>query len=186
MTDTDIKIQSRTFIVDLLEHFKLPLIAAEIGVAEGRYSSELLHTGIEEIYLVDIWNHIPQWEGCAGFEQGWHNINLWKVKNLFEGKENVHILRGFSKDVCNEVPDNSLGLVYLDADHAYNSVLTDLTCWFPKLVKGGIMAGHDYRNPTYGVMQAVQDFTKDKYVVHQIDEDGNLDNMGFWFQKELK
>lgn len=183
---SEVKIKYRHELVKLVDIYGLPKTAVECGVAEGRFSLELLDAGIEQLYLVDIWQHIPQWEGCAGFEQSWHNINYWKVKTTFEEKENVFILKGFSSEMCKHIPDESIGLVYLDADHSYNSVLTDLNCWFPKLVKGGIMAGHDFGNPTYGVRQAVEDFTKDKYSVHEIEENGQLENLGFWFQKETK
>jgi hypothetical protein len=59
--------------------------------------------------------------------------------------------------------------------------MDDLKAWLPKVKKGGIVAGHDYLNPDYGVNQAVKDFAGDKYTVHTIHENKMVD-AGFWFQ----
>lgn len=37
----------------------------------------------------------------------------------------------------------SVDVVFVDADHAYDSVLADILNWWPKLKLGGVMAGHD-------------------------------------------
>jgi hypothetical protein len=42
------------------------------------------------------------------------------------------------------VPDASLDYVYVDARHDYCGVKEDLEAWWPKLRRGGILAGHDY------------------------------------------
>jgi hypothetical protein len=33
--------------------------AAEIGVAEGHYSLEILQWGVPRLYMVDLWEHVP-------------------------------------------------------------------------------------------------------------------------------
>lgn len=63
------KINSKIDIVKLMRHLELPLVAAEIGVAEGRWSLDLLTYGIEKLYLVDVWERVPFIEGCASWEQ---------------------------------------------------------------------------------------------------------------------
>jgi cephalosporin hydroxylase len=102
-----------------------------------------------------------------------------RVKHL---KERVTVLRGLSVEMAAQIPDNSLGLVYLDAGHDYDSVMADLNAYYPKLVKGGIMAGHDYLNTAYGVKQAVTDFAaKHGFEVHLIPEHKDED-AGFLFK----
>jgi predicted O-methyltransferase YrrM len=39
--------------------------------------------------------------------------------------------------------DGSLDMVYIDACHRYDDVLSDLERWWPKVKPGGILAGHD-------------------------------------------
>ncbi len=43
------------------------------------------------------------------------------------------------------IPDN-LDLVYIDGDHSYEGIVTDLQCWYPKVREGGILSGDDYTN----------------------------------------
>jgi len=173
-------IKHRTQLIELLEKLKLPKIVAEIGVAEGRFSLELLNLGAEKLYLVDNWATIQHKTGDGNFPQSWHDKNYKEAKERLASFSNVVFLRGLSSEMTEEVPDNSLGLVYLDAGHDYESVYTDLHEWLPKLVKGGVMAGHDYLNRAYGVEKAVEDFCKDRFDVYTIPEK-NISDAGFLF-----
>ena len=49
-----------------------------------------------------------------------------------------------SVDAAASVPDRSLDWLFIDADHSYDGVRTDLAAWAPKLKPGGLMSGHDY------------------------------------------
>jgi hypothetical protein len=49
----------------------------------------------------------------------------------------------------------SLDFVYLDADHAYESIARDIDAWLPKVKSGGVIAGHDFNTQFPGVVQAV-------------------------------
>jgi len=60
---------------------------------------------------------------------------------------------------------NNIDLVYIDADHSYESVKADISTWLPKVRKGGIICGHDYTRQWPGVIQAV-DETFDKKDLH--------------------
>jgi len=51
--------------------------------------------------------------------------------------------------------DESLDFVYIDASHEYKNVKDDLIYWYPKIKKGGVIAGHDYGA---GVKKAVDEF----------------------------
>jgi len=107
------QINSRRQIVDLMKHFDLPLIAAEVGVAEGRLSVELLAWGIEKLYLIDIWEHIPFIVGMGSQSQELHNINYNSMLEKIKGQEEkVIILKGFSYKMANSIPDESLGMVF--------------------------------------------------------------------------
>lgn len=63
------------------------------------------------------------------------------------------------------VPDGWFDFVYIDGDHRYEEVVKDICMWLPKVRKGGILAGHDYSEPSIaGVKQAVDEWFKDKLV----------------------
>jgi len=36
--------------------------------------------------------------------------------------------------------------IYIDADHSYDALISDIHAWWPKVRVGGVMAGHDYNN----------------------------------------
>lgn len=163
-----------------LKKKKLLKTFAEVGVAEGRFSFEMMNWGFKKCYLVDIWEHRPDLLGDGSRPQEWHDLNLRGCQeklNRFGDK--VIYLKGESKDMVHKVRNRSLSFVYLDGNHSYGGVLNDLKIWLPKIKKGGIMAGHDYSpNPNYGVQKAVDEFAGDN--VHVLPEQA-IENQGFWF-----
>lgn len=177
------EIKKRGELIKLIEYFSLPRTAAELGVAEGRFSKEMFNWGLASLYLVDIWETMPFIDGCASFDQTWHTKNFEEVYEWAKAKENVFILKGLSHKQSEYITDSSLGLVYVDSDHSYNGTKAEIKYWWPKLVPGGIMAFHDYANPDYGVKRAVIEHVKGEQNVNVIIEDGNSDNIGCWIRK---
>ena len=156
--------------------------AAEVGVAEGRFSLDMLAWGLERLYLVDAWTTLPQ-RGDGAASQQWHEANLAQVREATSRfGDRVQILRGRSVEMATMVPDGSLHLVHLDADHERDAVAADLLAWWPKIVPGGVMSGHDYLNQDWGVGQAVDRWAAERGVqVHLIEEDRSED-AGFWMR----
>jgi hypothetical protein len=177
------EINYRRDIWKLLDNYCLPLVAAEIGVAEGLFSADMLGWGLNKLYCVDNWEHIPDTKGDGNNSQEWHVSNMTRAKERMQewDKEGMVVfLKGMSTEMCQQVPDNSLGLLYLDGDHSYDGVRNDLTHWFAKVAPRGIIAGHDYLSPQYGVKEAVETFCRDRFEIHLIPEDKEED-AGFWF-----
>ena len=57
--------------------------------------------------------------------------------------------------------DNPVDMVYIDAEHTYESCISDIRCWYPHVKPKGIIAGHDY-GVFEGVARAVHEvFTED-------------------------
>jgi hypothetical protein len=176
-------IKSRVELVKLMKHLKLPLVAAELGVAEGIWARELYSLGLEKFYLIDIWEQHPEIEGCARLDNPWHEKNYSEVVERFKDNQNVILLKGLTSVMANEIPDNSLGLVYVDADHTYNGVMSDIVTYWPKLVDGGILAVHDFMNEGYGVGRALKDFTKGQGIV-VLKEGKDTSNWGAYIIKK--
>lgn len=162
----------------------IPGGAAEIGVAEGRYSKEILEWPIDipKLYLVDRWECNPDQQGDGGAPQEWHEHNLDLVAMMLIpfSPSRYQLLRGESHQMASFVDDQSLRFVYIDCDHSYEGVMRDILSWSPKLIKGGIMAFHDYDNPQYGVERAVTEFRRGK-PIHRVPEDHPMDAGAYFY-----
>lgn len=75
------------------------------------------------------------------------------------------LLREMSCDAVKQFDDNSVDVVYVDADHKYEPVLADIRAWYAKVKPGGILCGDDYIEGShiekFGVIQAVKDFASE-------------------------
>jgi len=155
-------IKYRSQLGDLLKELGLPLIICECGVAEGLFAKQMMDWGTSLLYLIDRWE-TSGITGDSAFAQEWHDNNLLQVQSrmaVYDNRpEKYIILQGDSVEMLEHIVDNSLSMVYIDADHSYEGVKRDIEAAYPKVVSGGILAFHDYGNVTdYGVNQAVNEF----------------------------
>lgn len=166
---------------DLKNIIDLSLPGAELGVAEGLFSRDILSWGITKLYLVDAWETLPG-TGDGANPQAWHNENYANVIDLMRPfGDRAVILRGLTSEMCHAVED-SLGFLYLDANHSFEAVMEDLNNWTPKVVCGGIVGGHDWGDTAYGVQQAVTNFCNMRgYDINVIPENGQ--DASFYFIK---
>lgn len=165
--------------IDLCKIIDLSLPVAELGCAEGLFSADMCRWGIPMLYMVDNWATIPGQRGDGGFDQAWHDENYRQAMDRVKDYK-VTVLRGLTHEMAAKVPDESLGMVYLDADHSYEGVMRDLKAWYPKVVKGGVIAGHDYLMKHYGVFEAVKDFgITPVYTIYE----NQIEDAGFYFYK---
>lgn len=168
--------------------------AAEIGVAAGDYSLSILGWGITTLYLVDLWKHVPNIKGSLGLDQQTHdeayNAMLARLKDHMD---RVVILRGWSHQECDKVPDGSLDFFHLDSTHEAEDqnlpdgvvpgTLRELDCWWPKLKPGGIASGHDYLASEYTVKRAADEFAARRGLDLKITDRDRPEHACFWFEK---
>lgn len=159
-------------------------VTCEVGVAEGNFSRDICQQWKpSKHYLVDNWSPIGE-RGDGSFPQEWHTQNYNKaVAKMKPYKEIAVFLRGPSWHMSQHVPDNSLDLLYLDANHSYEGVKKDLEAWFSKVKTGGVIAGHDYINEAYGVHQAVNDFCNARNFQVNVLLENKSEDAGFYFIK---
>lgn len=119
-------------------------IGAEIGVATGYYSKVLMESipGLV-LYGIDPWARV-----YGGDEWRWHRYSLHDqaMKNLSSFIESgaYKVIRKTSMDALDDIKDESLDFVFIDANHDYKYVKEDIEGWARKVRKGGIVSGHDY------------------------------------------
>lgn len=63
-----------------------------------------------------------------------------------------------TREASTLVADGSMDFVFIDADHSEFAVADDITCWQPKVKKGGWLGGHDYSHKFPGVVKSVDRF----------------------------
>ena len=124
----------------------------EIGVWKGETTKYLLeHCNLDKVICVD--NYIT-------------NNELYDTKIIEKAKEQALLLTKIpkvffydlsSKEAAKHVKDNSIDIIYIDADHTYESVKQDIEAWYPKVREGGILCGHDYNIKWMGVIKAVSE-----------------------------
>jgi len=69
------------------------------------------------------------------------------LKNVEPLRNILTPIRLTSTQASHLYEDESLDFVFIDADHTKEGFNADLTCWLPKVKKGGVFAGHDWDYP---------------------------------------
>ena len=116
---------------------------AEIGTERGIFAKALLEPNPAlHLFCVDAWRSYP------GYRD---HVNQAKLDRFYAETllrlapyEGANVVRGWSMDVVETIPDESLDFVYIDANHDFRHVTDDITEWSKKVRPGGIVAGHDY------------------------------------------
>jgi len=86
--------------------------------------------------------------GCIEHRE--RNIKVWTFEEFRENIRNAKVddiivpMVKTSKEAAQDFKE-PVEFVFVDGDHKYELVKLDFELWFPKLVKGGIMAFHDVR-----------------------------------------
>ena len=142
-------------------------VAAEIGVAGGHFSKQVLATwtSLGKIYLVDAWRHFPEgYSDACNLPQQIQDDRYQRVILDLAENPKVSILRNLSTEAATLFPSEFFDFIYIDANHSTKAVREDLEHWWPKLKPGGIFSGHDYyagNSVGYGVKQAVDAFASE-------------------------
>jgi len=129
-------------------------IVVEIGTGGGHFTEQILAIWptCSKLITVDPW---APYDSVPAFTVDVQEARFKNTSEKFADQKNVTIVRQPSHVAATDVPDGSVDFIYIDGDHSRAAVLLDLQSWFPKLKRGGIMAGHDY----YGdVESAVNEF----------------------------
>jgi len=142
-------------------------VIAEIGISKGHNFSQLIRHNPTIAVAVDAWRDDGvRSRNDAGFSQDELDEQYLNFKNEIADKPFVKIYREYSFDAVRHFKDHYFDFIYIDADHTYGACLQDIEDWYPKVKKGGVLLGDDYRmaklrtGVEFGVIHAVQTFTK--------------------------
>ena len=166
------KILHRDYLIFKLNKLNNGLVGAEIGVQKGIFSKYILDTlKIKNLYLIDPWSHDTsgKYKDTANVIQKKQDLIYKTALYNTRSFSNKTILRKTSLEASNEIENESLDFVYIDARHDYKSVKEDIDVWYPKVKKGGYVCGHDYLNgfingSEFGVIKAVNEFIQENNI----------------------
>jgi len=180
-------VQHRGGLAELCNKLGLTENAVEIGVYHGGFSHHnLLKWKGKHYYMIDAWTFRKN-DTASGSISGDKNepdkashdkdyqIAMDAVREWLPPRSDRAIVkRMYSEAAVLTFPDGFFDFMYIDAGHEYVNVLRDLRLWWPKLRKGGMVAGDDFADfwdkfpsrknhagRNWGVKSAVTQFSKD-------------------------
>jgi predicted O-methyltransferase YrrM len=119
----------------------------EIGVWKGDFAEQMLRScdSIERYYMIDPWANLPDWNKPFNVApEVFDEIYQEAITKTQFAAPKIVTLRGRTKDVINEIPDDSLDFAYIDGDHTLRGITIDLMKVLPKIKEGGIIGGDDF------------------------------------------
>jgi hypothetical protein len=176
-------------------------IFVECGVWQGDFTREVVvGTGFREVYGIDPYRNFDEKEfkdamntfAPSHFEEVCASVvAMFGLLEKSTGKA-VKLKRGTSLEMVGVFGDGSVDVAYIDANHGYSHVLSDLEAWWPKIADGGMLTGTDCHDRLdkpydengnqyiewgpgcwgyYGVNKALLDFsTKHRLAVQRLPE----------------
>jgi predicted O-methyltransferase YrrM len=133
----------------LLEHLPKRAIVAEVGVAYGDFSREILaRTQPKELHLIDL-------------EQRW-------ADRFADRGEQVRNHLGDSSEQLAKFPNGYFDWIYMDADHRYEMVKRDTDVAKRKVKPRGLLVFNDYTiydaflSQPYGVPKTVHELCREE------------------------
>jgi len=143
------------WLVDLARQLSPGDIWVELGCFVGR---SLLAVGLslpDECGLISVdcnWGSIVR-QGLTAHEL------FREIGQSRQGQLSLHAVRDRSEQAYRFYPDQSIDVVFVDADHSYEATRESIEVWLPKIRPGGVICGHDYNLESWpGVVRAVDDF----------------------------
>jgi predicted O-methyltransferase YrrM len=122
------------------------MVVGEIGSWKGM-STSVLAKAVKnwkgKVYAIDHWKgseNVPEHKQASindMFSLFRNNMKTLGVMDI------IHPLVMDSVEASDIFKDNSLDLLFIDADHRYFYVKRDIEIWLPKVKSGGIICGHD-------------------------------------------
>jgi hypothetical protein len=156
---------SRECLADIANALNLTS-AVEVGTHQAVFAQAFMRRFRGTIALIDPWD---------GFDADGDTFYPAFNEALRDRSADLQIARtamqefgdrvafhvGTSEDKVKLFADASVGLVYIDGLHDYASVSRDIRLWYPKVMPGGIFAGHDFTYALPGVVRAVDEFRRE-------------------------
>lgn len=144
----------RDLIADLKD---TNLVMVEIGSYAGQSTEIFADSGkFSKVYAVDPWiqNYDISDPGATIFDM---TAVETEFDNVAAAYPNIIVKIKMTSLFASTTWNTPLDLVYLDGNHQYNAVCSDIRVYLPLLKNNGAIAGHDYSHWKDTVGKAVDD-----------------------------
>jgi hypothetical protein len=146
-------------IRDFRRNYGFAPSVCEVGSWAGRSAIIMARSGAT-VTCVDTWEGSVNDNGCHAYD-GSRGSPLDVFRRNTAGLPiTAHV--GRSPDAARDFDDHSFDIVYIDAEHDYESVKADIAAWKPKARH--VLAGHDYHS-----FPEVQRAVRDSDLIHTVD-----------------
>ena len=145
---------TRGDLPEIYAHFGYT-VGAEIGVSRGKHSKWMCEKVPNlKLYCIDpyIVYHVRRVKE--------RQQQIYEFACKFLADYNAEVIRKTSMEAVKDFDDESLDFVYIDGNHKFDYVMTDLIFWAQKVKSGGMIALHDYCHFHWaGIVKAVNAYT---------------------------
>ena len=153
--------EEKKFLLKSMKHISKFGLVVEIGSWMGGSSVKLAEGIIKykngaRLYCVD-----PFKEFCDDLEVVRKGRDIRKIFDKNMKGYLHHVVEMYSVDASDEFEDESIDFIFIDGDHTYEGVKSDIEAWYPRIVTGGVMCGHDFGAKYPGVGKAVKEIFKE-------------------------
>ena len=132
----------------------------------GSYRGDLTYFLLKNLQNINLTSIDPYLEYVAENNVSNSGTKMQNLRNdLLSNLSNeiddnrFQLIQDFSHNCFNNFNDGYFDFIFIDGDHSYESCLKDLTNYYNKVRKGGIICLHDYDRKTVpGVKKAVDEF----------------------------
>jgi len=132
-------------------------VIAEIGVWNSKSTKQILRGCgdiISQYWAVDFWHPSDHPSYRDIITEEWDKLHFYACRLMYWFPQ-LHVVRMSSLEAAKIFPKKYFDLVFIDADHTYESVTQDIEAWAPLIKEGGLITGHDYNRSHPGVVKAV-------------------------------
>ena len=125
------------------KYFKEDFVMVELGSFHGT-STRFFSLFVDKVYSVDVYDyHVPPTGRIPEMDKMFveaESIFLERTKDY----DNIVKIKKPSVEAAKDFEDGSLDCVYVDAEHLYDYIRSDIQAWKDKIKDGGVLCGHDY------------------------------------------
>lgn len=148
--------QHKNLLLRVIETFLSAPVGVEIGVDRADTTIYLLEncSNLRHLYAVDPY---PD-----------RDNRYRATKSKLDQYLNCTLVHKTSDEAASLTPDD-IDFVFIDGDHSYKAVMSDLQNYVPKIKSGGLLTGHDWTsvNKNIGVVPACTEYLSENESIFQ-------------------